>query len=60
MVSESTSARPGAGRPDGDPLVVRTSAGLVRGVERRGLRHWRGIPFAAAPVGALRFRAPRP
>ena len=26
---------------------------------RRGLRMWRGMPYAAAPVGDLRFRAPR-
>jgi para-nitrobenzyl esterase len=33
---------------------------LVRGVAERGLRAWRGIPYAAAPVGPLRFRAPTP
>ncbi|WP_440710199.1 carboxylesterase/lipase family protein [Herbiconiux sp. YIM B11900] len=56
-ISRSTSipdARSGA-----DPLVVAVTGGTVRGAQRRDLRWWRGIPFAAAPVGALRFRAPR-
>lgn len=37
-----------------------TSAGIVRGVDSLGLRHWRGIPYAAAPTGDRRFRAPQP
>ena len=41
-------------------MRVETSAGTVEGVVRRGLRMWRGIPYAAPPVGELRFRAPQP
>lgn len=41
-------------------LRVAVSGGEVEGVLRRGLRMWRGIPYAAPPVGDLRFRAPRP
>jgi para-nitrobenzyl esterase len=41
-------------------LVVETDAGAVRGIRRRGVRMWRGIPYAAGPTGDLRFRAPRP
>ena len=28
--------------------------------ESNGVRVWRGIPYAAAPIGEARFRAPRP
>ncbi|MEU1178162.1 carboxylesterase family protein [Streptomyces sp. NPDC005820] len=41
-------------------LVVRTTAGVVRGRREDGLTVFRGIPFAAPPVGEARFRAPRP
>jgi para-nitrobenzyl esterase len=40
--------------------VVRTAAGAVRGRWEDDLAVFRGIPFAAPPVGAARFAAPRP
>ncbi|ANJ28433.1 carboxylesterase/lipase family protein [Agromyces aureus] len=41
-----------------DDLIVETDAGAVRGVRRRGLRMWRGIPYAGPTGGDRRFRAP--
>jgi para-nitrobenzyl esterase len=40
--------------------VVRVDAGALRGVVRDGIAAFRGIPYAAPPVGALRWRAPQP
>ncbi|GAA3148094.1 carboxylesterase family protein [Planomonospora alba] len=40
--------------------VVKTRRGLVRGRARDGAVSFKGIPFAAAPQGALRFRPPAP
>ncbi len=40
--------------------VVETTHGPVAGVREDGLHFFRGIPFAAPPVGALRWLAPRP
>lgn len=40
-------------------LVVHTASGAVAGRVEEGLRVWRGIPFAAPPVGDLRWRAPQ-
>lgn len=45
---------------DGVALVVATTAGRVRGRREAGLTVWRGVPYAAPPVGPLRFRAPQP
>ncbi len=40
--------------------IVRTSGGLVQGFVSRGVVQFRGIPYAAPPVGALRWHAPEP
>ncbi|MBN9112330.1 MAG: carboxylesterase/lipase family protein [Pseudonocardia sp.] len=37
-----------------------TSVGRVRGTREQGVTVFRGIPFAAPPVGDLRFAAPAP
>ncbi|WP_181407667.1 carboxylesterase/lipase family protein [Nocardioides sambongensis] len=57
-----TATSPASARPDrlgGEP-VVRTQEGAVRGVDRGDHRTFEGIPYAAPPVGDLRFRPPRP
>lgn len=43
-----------------DPALVHTSNGVLRGVVAPDHRLFAGIPFAAPPVGPLRFRAPAP
>ncbi len=37
-----------------------TASGLLEGARSDGLDVFRGVPFAAPPVGALRWRAPQP
>src|SRR5947209_4624122 len=39
--------------------VVDTTSGKLEGLAEAGLQVFRGIPFAAPPVGELRLRAPR-
>ncbi|MDR3660753.1 MAG: carboxylesterase family protein [Mycobacterium sp.] len=43
-----------------DPALVHTASGTVRGVLSPGLRFFGGIPYAAPPLGTLRFRPPAP
>ena len=39
---------------------VKVAQGQLEGTEESGMRVFRGIPFAAPPVGALRWREPQP
>ncbi|MCX2714719.1 carboxylesterase/lipase family protein [Mycolicibacterium sp. J2] len=39
---------------------AKISTGTIEGFTRDGVHRWRAIPYAKAPVGALRYRAPQP
>ena len=40
--------------------IASTTQGDVQGIEKLGCMQFRGIPFAAPPVGPLRWKAPQP
>ncbi|MHA2008840.1 MAG: carboxylesterase/lipase family protein [Promethearchaeota archaeon] len=41
-------------------LIIETTQGKIRGYSRRGVIKFKGIPYAAPPVGNLRFKPPTP
>ena len=43
-----------------DNPIVETTAGSIEGLRENGLCVFKGIPYAAPPVGELRWAAPRP
>jgi para-nitrobenzyl esterase len=46
--------------PQNNVPVVKTDAGLVSGTTSDNIDIFKGIPFAAPPVGELRWKAPQP
>ena len=42
------------------PDPVMTDCGLIQGMFENGLTVYKGVPFAAPPVGELRWKAPQP
>jgi para-nitrobenzyl esterase len=49
---------PAAAVVGGDPLTLRTPQGVVHGSLAAGARAFEGVPYAAPPVGGLRWQAP--
>lgn len=49
----------GAGMAE-DSLAIDTSSGPVIGVVNHGVDSWLGLPYAAPPVGDLRWQPPQP
>ena len=41
-------------------LQVKTQYGILEGFEENGVKKFLGVPFAQAPVGDLRWKAPQP
>ena len=45
-----------------DPLTVKTEQGKIHGklISNGNVRAYLGIPYAAPPIGGLRWKAPQP
>ncbi len=60
LVASSCGGTRSTALPSLDGLTVLTDKGSVHGMTVAGLREFLGVPYAAPPVGALRFAAPQP
>ena len=59
-VRASEAATPATTPAPADPPKVHVESGMLAGVVENGARVFRGVPYAAPPVGPLRWKAPQP
>ena len=60
MLIAALAALPAVASAAAFPTQVRIDTGALAGAVSEGVLSFKGIPFAAPPVGALRWRAPQP
>jgi para-nitrobenzyl esterase len=60
LISSASAQEANKSKPEQASAVVRVDSGQLQGVEADGVISFKGIPFAAPPVGELRWRPPQP
>jgi para-nitrobenzyl esterase len=60
LLSAATGTAPAAIAADHASPIVRTTEGPVQGFVRNGVDQFLGVPYAAPPIGDLRWQPPKP
>src|SRR2546426_1611004 len=60
LISSASAQEANKRKPEQASAVVKVDSGQLQGVEADGVISFKGIPFAAPPVGELRWRPPQP